>query len=75
MGECILIRRKCLVGMILGGGMHPDLQEMFCRDDFGAVECILICRKCFAGMILGGEMHPDLQEMSWRDDFQQENAS
>lgn len=30
--------------MILGGEMHPDLQEMFCRDDFGAVECILIRR-------------------------------
>ena len=55
--------------------MHPDLQEMFCRDDFGAAECILICRKCLGGMILGGEMHPDWQEMSWRDDFQQENAS
>ena len=55
--------------------MHPDLQEMSCRDDFGAVECILIRRKCFAGMILGGEMHPDLQEMSWRDDFGRRNAS
>ena len=61
--------------MILGGGMHPNLQEMFWRDDFGAEKCILICRKCLGGMILGGEMHPDLQEMSWRDDFQQENAS
>ena len=49
--------------------MHPDLQEMSCRDDFGAVECILIRRKCFAGMILGGEMHPDLQEMSCRDEI------
>ena len=55
--------------------MHPDLQEMSCRDDFGAVECILIRRKCFAGMILGGEMHPDLQEMSGRDELEQGNAS
>ena len=75
MGECTLIRRKCLAGMILGCGMHPNLQEMSGRDDFGAVECILICRKCFGEMILGGEMHPDLQEMSGRDDFGRRNAS
>ena len=30
--------------MLFIGGMHPDWQEMFCRDDFGAVECILIGR-------------------------------
>ena len=33
-GEVILICRFLLAGMILGCGMHPDLQEKSGRDDF-----------------------------------------
>lgn len=32
--ECILIWRKRLAGMISGDGIHPDLEEMFGRDEF-----------------------------------------
>ena len=32
--ECILIWRKRLAGMISGGEIHPDLEEMFGRDEF-----------------------------------------
>ena len=32
--EFILIWRKRLAGMISGDGIHPDLIEISCRDDF-----------------------------------------
>lgn len=32
--EFILICKKSLAGMISSGEIHPDLEEMFGRDDF-----------------------------------------
>ena len=32
--ECILICKECLAEMISDGEIHPDLEEMFGRDDF-----------------------------------------
>lgn len=33
-GGCILIREKCLAGMIFSREIHPVLTETSCRDDF-----------------------------------------
>ena len=32
--ECILICKECLAEMISGGEIHPDLEEVFDRDEF-----------------------------------------
>ncbi len=57
-GGCILIREKCLAGMISNREFHPDLKETSGRDDFQRRNASLKARIANLRCMRGRKYHP-----------------